>query len=310
MKILIAGGTGFIGQPLCDELIKSGHELTILSRTKGENTKSKNYILWEEQDKLKEIINEIDIVINLSGEPIAKKRWTREQKDLLYKSRIVTTQILVNAINNAVRAYGHTPRPKKLINASAVGIYGSRGNEKITDKNAFDEMSLLGNDFLTNICKEWESEARKVETSRGTSLVILRLGIVLGAGGGALEKMLPPFQMFAGGPLGNGNQYMSWIHVDDVIGLIKFAIENENVTGILNATAPNPVTNKEFSNILGKVLNRPSFMPVPDFALKLLLGEMSELLLTGQNVIPERALESGYKFKYEKLRDALEDILE
>lgn len=302
MKILIAGGTGFIGKPLCNELIKSGHELIILSRTKGENTKSKSYLLWEEQDKLKETINEIDIVINLSGEPIAKKRWTREQKDLLYKSRIVTTQILVNAINSAKN------KPKKLINASAVGIYGKRGNEKITDKNAFNEMSLLGNDFLTNICKEWESEAKKIETSRGTSLVILRLGIVLGAGG-ALEKMLPPFQMCIGGPLGNGNQYMSWIHVDDVIGLIKFAIENDNVTGILNATAPNPVTNKEFSNVLGKVLNRPSFMPVPDFALKLLFGEMSELLLTGQNVIPERALEFGYKFKYDDLKDALKTIL-
>ncbi len=303
MKILITGGTGFIGKPLCDELIKSDHELIILSRSKNENTQSTSYILWEEQDKLKEIINETDIVINLAGEPIAKKRWTKEQKDLLYKSRIVTTRILVNAINKA------TNKPKKLISASAVGIYGNRGNEKITDKNAFHEMFLLGNDFLTNICKEWESEAKKVETVRSTSLMILRLGIVLGAGGGALEKMLPPFQMFIGGPLGNGNQYMSWIHVDDVIGLIKFAIENDNVTGILNTTAPNPVTNKEFSNILGKVLNRPSFMPVPDFALKLLFGEMSELLLTGQNVIPEIALELGYRFKYEKLKDALEEIL-
>ncbi len=293
MKLLISGGTGFIGKPLCNELVNSGHEICILSRSRREDTKNISYVLWEEQDKLKKIIGNCDVVINLCGEPLTKKRWTQEQKILIYKSRVLTTQILINIISSI------TNKPKKLINASAIGIYGGRGDEKIT------ESSDLGNGFLVEICKEWEYEASKV-----INPVMLRMGVVLGAGGGALEKILPPFQMFTGGPLGSGKQYMSWIHMEDAIGIIKFAVENENVTGILNATSPNPVTNKEFSNILGKVLNRPSFIPVPDFALKMLFGEMAEILLTGQNVIPERALELGYKFKYSSLESALRNILQ
>ncbi len=291
MKILLTGGTGFIGTLLSKELISSGHELTIISRSGTSNEKNIKFISWN-QEVLQNAINNSDIVINLAGESIAKKRWTKEQKDLLYKSRIVTTQLLVNAINNSPN------KPKKLISTSAVGIYGDRGDEKLT------EDSSSGSGFLTNVCRDWEAEVKKAKTS----IIILRLGVVLGKGGGALEKIILPFKMFVGGPLGSGNQYMSWIAVDDVIGLIKFAIENASVSGILNVTSPNPVTNKEFSNVLGKILHRPSFMPVPDFALKLLLGEMSELLLSSQRVLPERAMELGYKFRYADLEKALGHI--
>ena len=295
MKILITGGTGFIGTLLSDELVNSGHELFILTRSDKTNTRNINFIQWKSLrlEELPSLVSQVDIVINLAGESIVNKRWTKKQKDLLYKSRIITTQLLVNAINNANK------KPKKLINASAVGIYGNRGDEKLI------ETSSPGNDFLANICKDWEAETNKVKTN----VAILRIGIVLSRGGGALEKILPPFKMFIGGPLGSGKQWMPWIHIKDIAGLIKFAIENDNVTGILNATSPNPVTNKEFSNILGKVLHRPSFMPVPAFALRLLLGEMADLLLGGQKVIPERAIQIGYKFKYPDLESALRKIL-
>lgn len=293
MKFLLTGGTGFIGNHLVDKLNGSGHTLTIVTRGKKENTNKINYISWEEQEKLKEAINQADVVINLAGEPVTKKRWSKEQKDLLRQSRIVTTQLIVNAINNSVN------KPKKLINASAVGIYGNRMEEKIV------ENSSTGDDFLANICKEWEGEALKAKTN----IVILRIGVVLGAGGGALEKMLLPFKMFIGGPLGTGGQFMPWISLDDVIGLILFAAQNDKVTGIINATSPNPVTNKEFSKILGKVLHRPSCTPVPAFALKILLGEMSDLLLGGQNAYPKKAIEFGYKFKYPELEDALKEAM-
>ena len=292
MKILISGGTGFIGKLLSKELVSSGYELTIISRSSTTKNEEKiKFIPWD-KEALQNAVNNSDIVINLTGESITGKRWTKEQKDLIYKSRIVTTKLLVEAINNAKN------KPKKLISISAVGIYGDRGDEKLI------EDSSSGSGFLTNVCVDWEAEAKKAKTN----VIVLRLGIVLGKNGGALKKIIPPFKMFIGGPLGSGNQYMPWIAIDDVIGLIMFAIENDSVNGILNATSPNPVTNKEFSNILGKVLHRPSFIPVPGFALKLLLGEMSELLLGSQRVIPERALQLGYKFKYSELESALKGI--
>lgn len=290
MKILITGGTGFIGKKLTEDLIQSGHELFIISRLKRNNEKNITYLQWEE---LNTGINQSDIVINLVGESIANKRWTEAQKELLYRSRIESTRLIVNAINNSKN------KPRKLINASAVGIYGDRRDEIIA------ENSSLGSDFLAHLCKAWEAEANNANTN----VVILRIGIVLGKDGGALQKMLPPFKMFIGGPLGSGNQYMSWIHVDDVVGIIKFSIENNNVTGILNATSPNPVTNKEFSNVLGKVLERPSFMPAPDFVLRILLGEMADLLLCGQRVMPKRTVELGYRFRHVELEGGLKNIL-
>lgn len=292
MRILLTGGTGFIGKNLSKELISCGHELTIVSRSKEKDTKNIKYIPWD-KNLLQEAVNTSEIVINLAGEPIAGKRWTDEQKDLLYKSRIVTTQLIVNAINNA------TNKPKKLINASAIGYYGNRKDEKLT------EDSSCGNDFLSALCKDWESEAKKAKTN----VVILRTGIVLGKDGGALEKMLSPFKYFLGGTLGNGSQWMPWISLDDAVGLIQLAIENDSISGVINVVSPNPVTNKEFSNVLGKVLNKPSFLPAPALALKLLLGDMSGLLLGSQRVIPDKALQYGYKFKYFELEEFLRKTL-
>lgn len=295
MKILLTGGTGFIGKPLKNELAGLGHELFVLTRANRENKERINYIQWgiKNPPDLTELINQIDIVINLAGEPIADKRWTREQKEKIRLSRILPTRILASAINNA------TKKPKKFISTSAIGVYGNTGNEKITEKSRF------GEDFLGTVCKEWETEALKAQTN----IIILRIGLVLGKHGGILKKMLPPFKMFIGGPLGSGNQWMSWVLREDLISAIKFATTNDKVTGILNVTSPNPVTNSKFSETLGKVLKRPAFMPVPSFALKLLFGEMADIMLGGQRVLPERLKEYGFEFKYPDLETTLRKIL-
>ena len=303
MKILITGGRGFIGRHLRKELSSSDNEFFILTRGNKEDKEGIHYIkwYWKKPDDLSDLMNNIDIVVNLAGEHIADKSWTKEQKDLIYKSRIETTKLIVTYINNSQK------KPKKLISASAVGIYGDRGKETIT------ENSSIGSGFLAHVCKDWEEEAQKVETHHGTSqtnVIMIRIGLVLGKDGGVLPKMLPAFKWFLGGPLGSGRQYMSWVHIDDVVGLMRFAILNENISGALNATSPNPVTNKEFSRVIGKIIHRPSCMPIPGFGLRLLFGEMAdEMLLSGQKVLPEKAVKVGYKFKYTDLEGALKRLL-
>lgn len=295
MRILLTGGTGFIGKFLRKELIADDHDLTILTRARKESSEKLKFIHWDwkSQGNLVEILSGVDIVINFAGEPVISKLWTKKQKDTLLKSRIIPTREIVNAINNA------PIKPKKLISASAVGYYGDTADVRI------NENSSAGSDFLATLCSQWEKEALKAETN----VTILRIGIVLGKNGGALEKMTTPFKMFLGGPIGSGKQWMSWISIHDLIRLIRFVIENDALKGVINATSPNPVTNKEFSDTLGKVLNRPSFMPVPAIALKIMLGEMADMLLTGQRVYPEKALSYGYKFKFSNLKDALEKYL-
>ena len=292
MKILLTGGTGFIGKSLRKDLIANDHEVTILTRARKESSERLRFIQWDwnNHGNLTELVSGVDVVINLTGESVVNKPWSEKQKEILFKTRINPTREIAKAINNA------SIKPKKLISASATGFYGNTLDAKIT------EDSPPGSDFLANLCKQWEEEALKAETD----VAILRIGIVLGKKGGALERMAAPFRMFFGGPLGSGNQWMSWIGIHDLIGLINFTLQNENVKGIINATSPNPVTNKEFSTVLGKVLNRPSFIPVPAIALKIMLGEMANILLTGQRVYPERALSYGYKFKYSNLEAALE----
>jgi len=233
-----------------------------------------------------------DGVINLAGEPIAKKRWTIKQKHQLRLSRIDTTVGLVRAIAKAKQ------KPKFLLNASAVGYYGPRGDETI------GEEAEAGTDFLAALCRDWENEAMKAE-KLGVRVIRLRTGIVLGAGGGALAKMSPPFKFFVGGPLGSGAQWMSWIQLEDEVGLIVHLIENSQASGAVNATAPNPVTMKEFCRTLGQVIGRPSWAPVPAFALRLMLGEMAEMLLTGQRAVPTAAEKFGYRFRYPNLPEAL-----
>jgi len=234
-----------------------------------------------------------DGIINLAGEPIAAKRWTHRQKHKIRTSRIESTHSLVTAIAKTKQ------KPEFLLNASAVGYYGSRGDEPITEE------AEAGEDFLGSVCREWEVEAIKAE-ALGLRVILLRTGIVIGQGGGALAKMTPPFKYFIGGPLGSGMQWMSWIHLEDEVGLILHLIANAAARGPVNATSPNPVTMKAFSQILGKVMGRPSWAPVPAFALRLLLGEMAEMLLTGQRAVPAAAQKLGYQFRHPDLPQALQ----
>ena len=301
MKLLLNGCTGFIGKELIKKLKAEDYSLIVLSRNPDKNKpledKNIEVLYWDSLNPLPiSLLEESNAVINLAGEPIVNKRWSNHQKKLLKESRINTTKNLVKAISMSSK------KPAVLINASAVGYYGNIEDEIVT------ETSKKGIGFLANLCEQWEKEALQAE-SFGVRVVILRTGIVLEKGGGALSKMLLPFKLFTGGPLGSGKQWFPWIHRDDVINIILYSLQNKDTTGPLNVTAPNPVTMNNFCKTLGHVLSRPSWMPVPALALKLLLGEMSELLLNGQNVIPERALQLGYKFKYPLLEDTLRKML-
>jgi len=300
MRLVIAGASGFIGSTLCARLLERGHSLTLLSRFSPAPTSAPNpkQLSWQPgvSGVWEEAIDGADGVINLAGEAIAARRWTGRQKEKIRSSRIEATRALVSAISKA------RVRPKFLVNASATGYYGPRGDERLTEEAG------PGKDFLARTCIEWEEEATRAE-SYGLRVVRLRTGIVLGRGGGALEKMIPPFKFFIGGPLGTGKQWMSWIHMEDEVGLILFSVEKSEAYGAINAVAPNPVTMKELCKVLGQVLNRPSWAPVPAFALRLLLGEMADMLLTGQRVLPAQAQRLGYNFKHPTLRGALQSCL-
>jgi uncharacterized protein (TIGR01777 family) len=296
MRLVVAGGTGFIGSFLCARLLQDGHSLTVLTRSRSPAAREANrqWLTWDgvSDGPLLKSIEGADGIVNLAGEPIAARRWTAAQKEKIRSSRVGTTRALVGAISRT------GAKPKFLINGSAVGYYGPRGDEIVTEETP------PGTDYLSRVCVEWEAEARKAESS-GVRVVCLRTGIVLGKGG-ALAKMVPPFKFFAGGPLGSGNQWMPWIQMEDEVGLILFSMENAGASGALNGTAPNPVTMREFCKTLGKVLHRPCWAPVPAFALKILLGEMAGMLLTGQRAVPERAQKLGYRFRYPNLYEALQ----
>ncbi len=297
MKLIVAGGTGFIGSTLCNRLLERGHSITVLTRRPSPPTISANkkWLTWNPPARgpWEQAIDGADGVINLAGEPIAAKRWTQAQKERIRSSRVNTTRALVDAIANT-RNW-----PKVLLNGSAIGYYGPRGDESLTEE------AQPGGDFLSRVCIDWESEAKRLE-GHGVRVLTLRTGLVLGKGGAALAKMVPPFKLFVGGPLGSGKQWVSWIHMEDEIGLILFLLEHSNAHGAVNATAPNPVTMREFCRTLGKVLRRPSWAPVPGFALRLLLGEMADMLLTGQRVLPAKASSLGYTFRYPTLPEALQ----
>lgn len=302
MRIIITGATGFIGAPLCSALKNAGHRVTVLTRSRDAAEKSlgAGYELVEWQPptsgEWEAAIGGAEGVINLAGENIGASRWTKKRKQVIIGSRLAATGAIVNAIGKAKN------KPKVLVNASAVGFYGPRGDEEVT------EQSSAGSDFLAQTVQQWENEAKKAE-AYGTRVVLLRNGIVLEKDGGALARMLLPFRLFIGGPIGSGRQWMSWIHRDDVMGLILFALQNGNARGVINATAPNPVTMQEFCMTLGKAMHRPSWLPAPGFALKILLGEMSMLVLTGQKVLPKQAEKLGYKFQYPELGAALRAIV-
>lgn len=297
MKIVIAGGTGFLGRPLAAALAADGHDIVTLSRgaaaTGGQPLT--RAVAWTPDGNIGPWAAEIDgagAVVNLAGESIAGKRWTAEQKRRILDSRVGATRSLVAAIAGA-----RTP-PGVFVSGSAVGYYGPRGDEKIP------EDTPPGGDFLANVCVQWEGEAARAKAA--TRVVLLRTGLALERDGGALPQMLPPFQFGAGGPVGSGRQFWPWIHRADWIALVQWAIRTPAVAGAINGTAPNPVTNAEFARALGRAMHRPAFMPAPAFALKLLLGEMADaLLLSGQRAVPERPEQLGFTFRYARVDDAL-----
>ena len=296
MKVAIAGGTGFIGSALCGRLEELGHSIVLISSRPAPvlMPPNKEWVTWKpgQPGPWEHAVDGVDAVINLAGEPIPAKRWTGAQKEKIRSSRVNTTKALVTAIGKAKK------KPNLLINSSAIGYYGPRGDENVV------EDTEPGNDFVSRVCIEWEEEAQKAE-SFGVRVVCLRTGIVLGKGGGALAKMVLPFKLFAGGPLGTGRQWVSWIQLEDEVGLIVHLLQTEDALGPVNATAPGPVTMKALCQALGKALHRPSWAPVPTFALRLLVGEMADVLVTGQRVLPAKAQQMGYTFKYPDLTEAL-----
>jgi len=300
MKVAITGATGFVGSRLVQKLQKQGHQPLILTRNREAALKAfptTEVVTYTptESGSWQDAIAGCDALVHLAGEPIAQNRWTPKQKEEILNSRKLSTQKIVEAISKA------NPKPTVLVNASAIGYYGT------SETATFDETSPSGNDFLAEVCQAWEAEAQKVKEA-GVRLVILRLGIVLGDGG-ALAKMIPPFQLFAGGPIGTGRQWFSWIHRDDLVNLILEALTRSDLEGVLNATAPNPVRMSELCQTLGETLNRPSWLPVPGFALEALLGEGSKLVLEGQQVLPKRTTSYGFKYQYLTVKEALAEIL-
>ena len=302
MKIAIAGATGFVGSRLVEQLQAQGDRVVVLTRSP--EVASRRFPQAEvvgynplKSGEWQTAIDGCDAIVNLAGEPIAEKRWTPAQKRVMLESRQIGTQKIVEAIEKA------TVKPPVLINASAIGYYGTSETSK------FDETSPAGTDFLAEVCTKWEAAAQAASVT-GTRVVILRLGIVLGENGGALGKMLAPFSAFVGGPIGSGKQWFSWIHRDDVVKLIISGLKDPQMQGIYNATAPNPVTMTGFADTLGAVMNRPSWLPVPNFALEALLGEGAIVVLQGQQVIPTQTLAQGFEFKYPTLKTALAAILD
>lgn len=305
MKVSITGATGFVGSRLVEKLNKEGHSIIVLTRNEKRgkkvfpNSAFPNVEIVEYTPKSsgewQKSISGCDAVVNLAGAPIADERWTPERKKEILESRQLSTRHLVEAISQA------ESKPSVLVNASAIGYYGT------SETATFDESSPAGNDFLSKVCTAWETEAQKVKDA-GVRLVILRFGIVLGEGG-AIAKMLTPFRMFAGGPLGTGQQWFSWIHRQDLVNLILEAIQRENLEGVYNATSPNPVRMNELSQTLGDVLHRPSWLPVPEFALQALLGDAAKVVLEGQQVLPENIQKAGFDYQYPTLKPALKEIV-
>ena len=296
MKILIGGSHGLVGTALIKSLETMGHEVFRLVRYAPH---SKTEVEWS-PDRYSIALARIegfDAVVNLAGESIAE-RWTDEKKRRIRESRVKGAKLLGDALANL------TVRPKTFICASAIGYYGNRGDEILT------ESSAPGDDFLADVCQKWE-EATALATEKGIRVVNTRFGVILDTEGGALKKMLPPFRMGVGGKIGSGKQWMSWIALDDVVGGIQFALANDSIKGPVNFVAPNPVTNAEFTKTLGQALSRPTLFPMPGFAVKLLFGEMGEALLLGsERVAPKRLTAEGYEFRFSQLEPALAHILE
>jgi len=305
MRVLLSGATGFIGSALARRLVTLGHEVVALSRDANRAaTKLPARCVCREWDPATgqldvNALTGCDAVIHLAGEGVADKPWTTARQAEILSSRADTTRAIVAA----VRALPPASRPKVLVGASAVGFYGDRGDEILTEE------SPAGAGFLADVCKAWEHETRAAE-DLGLRTVLMRIGVVLGKDGGALAKMLPPFQLGAGGRLGDGRQWMSWIHIDDLVELLVASLENPGLRGVVNGVAPNPVTNTEFTKALGRALHRPTLIPVPRFALQLALGDRSSLLFASQRVLPKAAESAGFEFQYGTIEWALDDLVD
>lgn len=301
-SVIIAGGTGFIGSALTRRLLEQGVFATVLTRQSRPNVGPKRFLRWDPEkggpdEALVREMSEATVVVNLSGYPIVGGRWTEPVKKRILDSRVLATRVLVQAMERAAE------KPGVLINGSAIGFYGA------DPAGPVDESSPPGTDFLAKVCQAWEAEAKKAERL-AVRVALLRTGIVLSPQGGALAKMLTPFKLGLGGPLGSGEQWMSWIHLDDLVGMILWLMDKPSVSGPVNGTAPNPATNREFSRTLASTLRRPCLFRVPGFVLKLAMGEMSSILLEGQKALPEAALSGGFAFRYPKLEPALRSLLQ
>ncbi len=294
MKILITGASGLVGAELQKSFAEKGYEMLLASRKEPKDDK---HVQWsiEEGFAEPEKLEGIDAVVHLAGENVSGGlRWSDEKKKAIRDSRVLGTRNVVDAISKL------KDKPKVFVASSAIGFYGERGDEEVT------ESSAVGDNFLAGVCREWESESRRAEDA-GIRTVLLRTGIVLSKDGGALGTMLTPFKLGVGGVVGSGKQWMSWISMEDEIAIINFVIENENIRGAVNAVSPNPVTNQEFTKTLGEVLYRPTFLPLPEFAVSMVFGEMGDaLLLASTKVMPKRLTDAGFEFKQPELKGAIE----
>lgn len=301
MRVLISGATGFVGRALCRHLIAKGDEVWVFSRRPAQAKASLEGVgrvfTWDAatQEPAAEAFEGVNAVVHLAGESVVG-RWTKAKREAIRASRVDSTQLLVAAMAKLAKP------PAALISASAIGYYGEKGEAEVTEESGPD------NDFLSQVAIAWEAAALRAQLS-GVRVVCLRTGIVLGQGGGALEAMLLPFKLGVGGPLGSGKQWWSWVAFDDVIGLIDFALRTPAVEGPLNVTAPAPVRQKDFAKALGKTLGRPAFLPAPAFALKLALGGFSTELLSSKKVLPKKAEQLGYRFRFSDLASCLEYVI-
>jgi len=301
MNIFLTGATGFIGRSLLLRLRRDGHEVVAYVRDekKARSLLGKECSVLETgagDESLVAALSKADAVINLAGEPLLGGRWDEKRRSSIRSSRIDLTRKLVDSMSAE-------SAPRVFISSSAVGVYGDGGDTVLTEE------SSPGDDFLATLCRDWESEALRAR-DLGVRVVRLRTGVVLGRGGGALEQMMTPFSMGVGGPIGSGRQYVPWIHIEDLVDMIAAAIDNDQMSGAFNGTAPNPVTFKELATALGRQMNRPSFLPVPEFAVKLLFGDSAVVLLQGQRAIPAHAQKMGFAFQFSTIESALKDILE
>jgi len=301
MRVVITGGSGLIGEALARELGGAGHDVVVLTRSSGQRAMPAGVraVQWDGKTSAGwgSLLDADTAIVHLAGESIAAGRWTADKKRRIRESRVVSGQAVLEAVRAAA------VKPKVLLQGSAVGYYGPRGDEVIREDAA------PGRDFLADVCKEWEASTAEAETL-GVRRALLRTGVVLAREGGALPKMSLPFKLMAGGPLGDGRQWFPWIHLDDEVGAIRFLLEREDARGPFNLTAPHPLTNRDFTKLLAQALHRPGFLPAPGFALRIALGEMADMLLNGQRVVPSRLLELGYTFRHPEAAAALRSLLD